>query len=387
MSSGPIKICHFLGHVVSRNRFKELSVGGAEIFVHDLIKKLGCKKYHHIIIYASKSAMTEDFKSLGCTVIEYNLRYKIYPPAILHLARIVRLYGIDIMHSHAVRYDFTAMLVSKITGIPLVITRHVPISDYLLPRFKKVIYQFFDWFSLIGAKIIIAISADCRAKLLKNYFLNPRKIHVIYCGIDTDKFSPKLNNYQSIAKAIGINRDTLVVGTIAQLRYYKGIDLFIKAVPEVLKKFQNTIFLIVGDGPERNTLEKLSRDIGVEKHVKFLGLCKDISSVLRHFDIFVLPSRREGLPLSILEAMYFQKPIIATDVGAIKEIVKPGETGFLIKSENIDQIVKVTIDLLSSAERRIQYGINGYQLVTTKFSILNTAKNHDDLYSKLTSSR
>lgn len=387
MSSGPIKICHLLGHVASRNKLKGKSVGGAEIFVYDLIKKLDPKKYQHIILYATESTMTRDFKSLGCSVIEHNLRYKVHLPAILQLARIVKLYGINIMHSHAIRYDFAAMIVSKITGIPLIITRHGPISDYLLPKIKKAIYQFFDWFSLMGANLIIAISADCRTKLLKNYFLNPQKIYVIYCGVDIDKFFSGSNNKQSSIQEIGINQDTYVVGTIAQLRHHKGIDLFIKSAPEVLKKFPNTVFLIIGDGPERDKLEKLCRDIGVEKYIKFLGLRKDVGFLLRHFDIFILPSRREGLPLSILEAMYLKKPVIATNVGAVKEIVKSGETGFLIKPENIEQIVKATIDLLSNAENRLQFGTNGYQLVTTQFSIFRTAQNYDEMYSKLISFR
>ncbi len=375
-----IRIIQLLGHSGAN---KSKSVGGAEIFAYDLLKNMDRKKYKHIVLYATDSAMTVAFERIGIKVIKHNLQSRFDFFGILGLYKIVKQNRINIIHSHAVRYDFAAMIVAVFMRIPLIITRHVAITDYLLPKMKKSIYMFFDWLSLFGAKMIIAISNDCRNKINRYYPVDPKKIFVIYCGIDFDKLSASRSWPENVLFEDDKKNNTIIIGTVAQLTYYKGIDTLIRAFQELIIEFPNIRLIIVGDGAERKKLEELSVKLKIEKNVRFLGLRSDVHNILPLFDIFALPSRREGLPLSILEAMYFERPIVASNVGAVGEIVQPGKTGILIDPDNTKQIYDAIKELMLDPSKRAHYGKQGYQLVTTKFGISQAVENYAKIYSRL----
>lgn len=375
-----IKVIQFLGYGAPSNKGKKRSVGGAEIFTYELVKKMGREKYRHLILYAGDSPMKEEFKNEGLEVIDFKLRSKFDIQGIVRLARMLKLKRVDIINSHATRYDFAGALVSIMTGIPLVITRHVAISDYLLPKIKKAIYTIVDWFSIIIAEYIIAISIDCRNKILKSYCVNKKKIRTIYCGVDFKKYKNKNTNLELLYSQFDLNRNIFIMGTVAQLRYYKGIDILINAIPHVVAKFPNSIFLIVGEGPERSTLENLCEDLNVKQYVRFLGFRKDVFRVMQLFDMFILTSRREGLPLVIIEAMYARKPVVATSVGAVSEVVKAGVTGELVDSIDSKRVACTITTLFANQRKMEEYGQYGHNLVVGNFSIQKASSSYAALY-------
>jgi glycosyltransferase involved in cell wall biosynthesis len=154
----------------------------------------------------------------------------------------------------------------------------------------------------------------------------------------------------------------------------------------VLEAFPRVVFLIVGDGPLRGELEALTRALGVEKNVIFAGYREDVPRVLSVFDIKVLPSVTEGLPLAILEAMAMGKPVIATEVGGVKEILKDGETGFLVPPQDPEALSERIIYLLRNEDEARQLGIRARE-ESKKYDIDLCVRRLEELYFELGSYR
>jgi glycosyltransferase involved in cell wall biosynthesis len=152
------------------------------------------------------------------------------------------------------------------------------------------------------------------------------KVYVIPTGVDTERFRALPDNPR-LRRDLNIADDAPVVGIVAALRPEKNHALFLQAAADVLRRIPKALFLIVGDGPERPQLEELARDLGVQPRIRFLGTRSDVPQILSLLDVFVLTSHNEANPVSILEAMSCERPVIATDVGSVRETVLDGQTG------------------------------------------------------------
>ena len=149
-------------------------------------------------------------------------------------------------------------------------------------------------------------------------------------------------------KRLGIEQDFKVIGTVGKLREEKGTKYLIESAVKVLEVFPKTRFLIAGDGPLRKELEILSKQLMIDRNIIFAGFCQDIPAILSIDDIIAIPSLTEGSPLALLEAMAMGKPIVATNVGGIREILRDGETGLLVPSRDPKALSEKIIHLLKN---------------------------------------
>ena len=202
-----------------------------------------------------------------------------------------------------------------------------------------------------------------------------------------------LNNFNTIEKELiqkerkhlGIKLDSKIVGTVARLRAEKGIKYLIESAPKILEIFPDTIFLIAGDGPLREELQNLASQLGIQDKVLFMGFRQDIPAVLSVIDVFVAPSETEGLGLGILEAMAIGKPIVATSVGGIIEILKDGETGYLVPAKNSQELAKRVIYMLKNEEEARCLGIKARE-ESRKYDINSNVKKIEEQYFGLITS-
>ncbi|MFI5323867.1 MAG: glycosyltransferase [Thermodesulfobacteriota bacterium] len=236
---------------------------------------------------------------------------------------------------------------------------------------QKIISYFVDNF--------IAVSIDV-ARRLRDVINTPDKIQVVHNGII-------LENYSSIRDNIHANdiygplkenrREFPIVLTIARLDKQKGHKFLLKAARDV----PSTLFVFVGDGPERENLENEALELGLNDRVIFLGRRNDISALLDGCDLFVLPSLFEGLPLSIMEAMAAGKPVIASDIGGIDELIINGNTGYLTPPGD-PQALATAINMLLSTPRLSQkIAAAGQALVFKEFSADQMLKGITDIYN------
>ena len=177
-------------------------------------------------------------------------------------------------------------------------------------------------------------------------------------------------------------QNSAIIGIIARLSPEKNHKCFLKAAVQVKKSFPGTKFLIVGEGPLKGELEKLTKHLELEKEVVFMGFQENTYQVLRDMDILVLPSVRETFGIVLIEAMAMAKPVIATKVGGILDVVKENETGLLVSPGDITELSQAIETLLKDRELSKKLGIQGRQSVEAKFNLDITIGQIEELYKK-----
>jgi glycosyltransferase involved in cell wall biosynthesis len=170
-----------------------------------------------------------------------------------------------------------------------------------------------------------------------------------------------------------------IVGTIGRLDTQKGHDVLVRA----LAHLPDVTAVVVGDGPERDALTNLAQELGVADRLVLTGWREDARDLLTTFDVFALPSRFEGFPLVVLEAMLASLPIVASDVGSVSEAIVDGETGVLVEAEDVESLAAAIAALLGDEPRRRRLGANARRSVLESFSPAGTAKAFEALYEEI----
>jgi glycosyltransferase involved in cell wall biosynthesis len=173
--------------------------------------------------------------------------------------------------------------------------------------------------------------------------------------------------------------DPLVIGSLGRLHRQKGYDVLLRALAEIAE----AELVLVGDGEERVSLEALAHELGVAGRVRFAGWDADARARLAGFDIFVLPSRFEAFPLSIVEAMLAGRPVVATDVGSVREAVRHGETGLLVLPDDPAALAAALVRLLGDGVDRARLAAAGRQLAARRFTPAVMAAAFERLYQEL----
>jgi glycosyltransferase involved in cell wall biosynthesis len=242
----------------------------------------------------------------------------------------------------------------------------------------------FDNIALKSATRIVTVTKIVADDLVLHQGVNRSKIVTIYNGVDLERFSEiSPQKKMGIRSTLGIDSKKKVVGMVAQLTDWKGIPYFLKAIPLILKECRDVMFVIVGDGKERKNLETMAQALGISSYVVFTGFRRDIPEMMSVMDVLVLSSLREGLPNVLIEAMAMRKPVVATNVGGVPELVIDNETGFLIPPRNPDALAKAILNFLVSRAKARKFGEKGRIYAEQKFSLTQMVKNYENLYSQI----
>jgi glycosyltransferase involved in cell wall biosynthesis len=194
----------------------------------------------------------------------------------------------------------------------------------------------------------------------------------------------------NLKSKIGIRSDSFVIGSVGRLDYVKGYDRLISAFAGLLNpvsgshdlRFSNSIILLlVGDGAERGNLERQAKELNVDKQMVFAGYQKDIETYLQVMDVFILPSRSEGIAISLLEACASGIPVIVTDVGGNTEVIENGKTGIVIPSGDINALGAAISRLYTDESLQRRMGEAACKLVGDRFSLDKTLAEYENIYS------
>lgn len=231
--------------------------------------------------------------------------------------------------------------------------------------------------ALSEADRVLAVSGYVKKTLICDYKIPDEKIEVCYNGVDAKYFQP-------IGETLLENKANPVVLYAGDLISRKGIGFLLKAIPRVLKEAEAD-FAFAGDGYWRLIIEDTSRRLGFRKNVKFLGHIPydKMPTAYRSCDLYVLPSLMESFGLTVAEAMACGKPVIATNVGGISEIVQQRKTGILVRPGDIEGLAEAMIELLSDSRLASRYGKEGRGIVTEKFTWEAVAKRVLQVYEEV----
>ena len=208
------------------------------------------------------------------------------------------------------------------------------------------------------------------------------KVHVIPNGVDVEQFHPRWPG-ERLRRELNLPDDAPVVGIVAALRPEKNHELFLRSAALILQEIPRARFLIVGDGPQRKKLESLAAELSLDESVHFLGIRGDVPEILSLLDVLLLTSHMEANPVSIIEAMATEKPVVATHVGSVGETVIDGLTGYLATLGDARQIADRTVDLLRDPERAAAMGRAGREHVIAHWSIKRMVEGYQNMIADI----
>jgi glycosyltransferase involved in cell wall biosynthesis len=232
----------------------------------------------------------------------------------------------------------------------------------------------------------IGVAAAHGRHLIEQERFPERKVRVIPNGVDTARFQPSPDS-AAVRQTLGLKPNAPVAGIVAALRPEKNHELFLRAAARVRASFPAAQFLIVGDGPERVRLERLTTELGLGEAVHFLGTRADIPQLLSALDVFVLTSKIEANPVSILEAMAAGKPVIAPRVGSIGDSVIHGQTGFMTQPDDEQQVAARLGELFADPELALRLGRAGRAAVVARWSLQRMVEGYQQLVAEVYSGK
>ena len=348
-----------------------LEPGGAERFVVDLVSRVDKEKYK--VLVAVTRNMTDSFlkKVLierGIDVVD--LSSKNYFQMTKKQIAFLKEKKPDVVHAN-IGSMLHMMVACKLYKVPVRLYTVHNEAKLLFgsSRIKKSIYKLaFSFFGFIP----IAICPTVKKTIEKEFGINSKKIPVVKNGIDIERFFP--------SKEVDTNERIQII-SVGTLYWIKNQELAIKAVCALHKKGLNVSLEIVGDGVDREKLQKLIMDKKAEDYITLHGRKKNVEDYLKKADIYISASKTEGLPLSILEAMACGLPIVATAVGGVVDIVHNSVNGYVVYDENIVEMEKALEQLVLSKEKRREYGIASRR-IAEEWSLDACARGYEELYER-----
>jgi glycosyltransferase involved in cell wall biosynthesis len=294
------------------------------------------------------------------------------------LRAVMTKYGVDVVHPHGYKADLYALAAASGKRAALLATSHNWPSKKLSMR----AYAVLDRMALRQFDKVVVVS-EVVAGLLRKAGVKKENVEFIPNGVDLNRFTnavPKLRTELGLGNAP-------VVGFVGRLVPDKGGALLIRAAKEVLAAFPTAKFVLAGGGPALNEWKALAGELGIEDRVIFAGAREDVPEVYASFDVAVLPSLVEALPMCLLEAMASAKPVIATNVGAIPRVVVHEQTGLLLEPGDVNALAAGIKQLLSDRELANKLASNGREHVARNFSASAMAAAYIEKYREVLVSR
>lgn len=356
-----------------RRRLKILHVdterawGGGERQVVGLLGYLSDKGHQNHLLAHPEGLLFEEARKSGVITFPLTVRNDLDFRPIFALRRLIKREKYDILHFHTKRAHALSLWLGRMhPGVRYVVTRRM---DYPVRQ---------NWYNeyLYNRKVdgVIAISRKI-ADLLVEGGVKRERIRLIHSGIDPAPF----------IKAHGGETDSglTVVGTVAVLEARKGHRFLLEAAAFLKQQGRRLKYRFAGDGSQREQLQKMARTLGLHDEVDFLGFVSDIPGFLSTIDIFVLPSVYEGLGVAVLEAMAAAKPVVATRVGGLPEIVEESITGLLIPPNDSRKLAQAISQVAFQEGLSRQMGREGMARVREHFTMEQTARKNEDYYYEL----
>lgn len=363
-----IKVLHLI---------KSLGRGGAETLIPETIKLHSEADFEFIVAFFLpwKDQLVNEIESLGCQIhcFEKNNNWQIIN-SVQEVSDFVIENQVDLIHAHLPWAGILARKVSSRTGIPLVYTEHNKQERY------HILTRVANKWTFNRQAIVIAVSDDVSKSIIENID-SPVVVKTILNGVNTSKFDiERFGNKAELRMKLNIPEKAIVFGTVAVFRRQKRLDKWVEIANKITRKIPNAFFIIIGDGPTENKVLEKIKQFGLEDRVLLPGRVQEVRPWLVACDIYMITSIFEGLPIALLEAMSMNLPVVTTDAGGIKEVVRDGKEGFIAPVENPEYILGPALDLAVDADLRRRMGEEGRERVCKSFSLSRMVKELEETY-------
>jgi glycosyltransferase involved in cell wall biosynthesis len=323
-----------------------------------------------------RSVMEPVLEDAGVAVRYLSLRRLADPRALPRLVRAIRNSGCDVVHAHLEDAATLVPPAARLAGCPAVCSFHhvaVPLGRREAFKERLAVVS-----ANTSARVVFVSQASIRS-FAAVYGGFRRNWCVVENGVDLNAFS---TDPAVLPPGLGVPSGAPVVSIVGALRGRKGHAVALRAWPAVLRAFPDAHLLIVGDGPENESLRSLARELDIDHRVVFAGTRTDVASLIRASSLLLLPSQHEALPTTLIEAAACGRAVIATDVDGVPEVVIDGETGLLVPVDDADALAGALLVLLGDEDRRRAMGVRARRYAEERFDVHRWAERLGDVYAE-----
>lgn len=382
MQSNPDLFYYGVSRMGRRIRVLELLVtmaaGGGPKQVYELVRHLPGDEFEIVVAGPRNGPFFERFVDLGVRTVDVPAhRLGIGP--LLRTARLVRRQRIDVVHTHGKGAGLYGRLAARWAGVPAVHTFHgIHYAGY--PRLGQRLYLGLE--RLLGSMThtVINVSPSQEAEGLRLGLFPPARSATVLNGIDVDALDLAARRAPIPRARLGLTDQDLVLGCVTRFDPVKRAERLLDAAQALAPRFPRLALLLIGGGGDQPRLRRAARDARLGERVVFTGWLPEPAAAYRALDLYVSASLKEGLPLSLLEAMGSGLAVVATDVDGHRDVVIHGETGLLVPAGDQDALVGAIASLLDDPERRRRMGEAGRRRVRMEFTLEAMVRKTAEIY-------
>ncbi len=304
--------------------------------------------------------------------------------ALISIYRLIKRIKPHIVHTHTSKAGWLGRLAAFLARVPIII--HTPhghvFHSYYGPFVTKIFVIAERILSLMTDKIT-ALTDRERDEHLEQGIASIEKYVIIHSGVMLQQIMNMNIDVETGKKKFDIPQNSNVIGVVGRLVPIKGHKYLVSAAKRIIREFDSTFFVFVGDGYLESKLERQSESLGVRKNIIFTGWRKDVTEILSLFDILVLPSLNEGMGKVLIEGMALGKPIVASSVGGIIDLVENGDNGILVPPKDSDALEEAILKLIRNKNLAQKLGKNGKAKVYPEYDTFVMIRQIEDLYESL----
>jgi glycosyltransferase involved in cell wall biosynthesis len=326
-----------------------LSPGGAERNLYYLAPYLSKSRLSYgICCLTSRGELASEVESRGVPVFDLGYRRRHFPRTVFRLA-----------------------------GVPVIV-----VHEHGKTLWKKWYHRLFERLAIHHTDLRIAVSKDIMRLRLEHENTPPSKMRIVFNAVDPVAFELDDSARRSKRAELGLD-DAFVIGTVGRLIEAKSYDLLLEVAGQVCNKRPEARFVLVGAGPRAGELERIRTELGLTEKVLMLGNRADIPELMAAMDLYIITSKREGLPVTLIEAMMAGKAIVSTGVGGIPDTLADGEDGIVVEPGDRDALVEAIVGLMESPETMLALGDRARAAAAEKYSPVKVLNQLEEIYEEL----
>jgi glycosyltransferase involved in cell wall biosynthesis len=352
-----------------------LSPGGAERNLHYLAPQMVKSRFRYgMCCVVRRGDLADEIERIGIPVWELGFRKRYILSTIWRLSRLLRQENVKVLHTHLFVPGLVGRLAGLLAGTPVMITH-----EHGKTLWKRWYHRWFERIALPITDLRIAVSHDILNLRLEHEHTPPSKIRLVYNAVDPVVFETPERVRDEKRKELALD-GCFVVGTVGRLVDAKSFDVLLGVAREVCAIRPDARFVVIGEGPLGEDLRRLCDSYGLSGKVLFTGKRSDIPELMAAMDLYFITSKREGLPLSLIEAMMSGKAIVATSVGGIPDTISHNEDGLLTEPGDRTGMVRAVLALADDPTRRLRLGARARKRAVAHYSPSKVLEELEHIY-------